>query len=52
MAGGWLFDAWREPGPFVAYGILAFVMVAAALLVLRSTGKVDPGDAEPEPVAG
>src|SRR5262249_33941199 len=22
-AGGWLFDHWREPGPFVAFGLLA-----------------------------
>ena len=50
VAGGWLFDYWREPGPFVAYGILAFVMVVAAIMVLRATGKVDPGDAEPAPV--
>lgn len=33
VAGGWLFDAWREPGPFVAYGLLALVMVGASLLV-------------------
>lgn len=35
VAGGWLFDHWREPGPFVAYGLLALVMVGAALLVQR-----------------
>ena len=35
VAGGWLFDHWREPGPFVAYGLLAFVMVGAALWVGR-----------------
>lgn len=35
VAGGWLFDHWREPGPFVAYGLLALLMVGAALLVQR-----------------
>lgn len=31
VAGGWLFDHWREPGPFVAFGVLALVMMAASL---------------------
>lgn len=36
VAGGWLFDHWREPGPFVAYGLLAFVVMAfAAAMVAR-----------------
>ncbi len=35
VAGGWLFDQWREPGPFVAYGLLAFGVMIAALLVAR-----------------
>ncbi len=35
VAGGWLFDHWREPGPFVAYGLLAAAMAGAALLVRR-----------------
>lgn len=35
VAGGWLFDYWREPGPFVAYGILAFLVMFAALIVNR-----------------
>ncbi len=35
VAGGWLFDHWREPGPFVAFGVLAFGMMGAAVLVNR-----------------
>ncbi len=31
VAGGWLFDQWREPGPFVAFGLLALLMMAASL---------------------
>ncbi len=34
--GGWLFDHWREAGPFVTFGLLAFVMMASALLLRRS----------------
>lgn len=49
VAGGWLFDYWREAGPFVAYGVLALVMVVAAFMVLRATGKIDPGEADPAP---
>lgn len=36
VAGGWLFDHWREPGPFVAYGVLALIMMAAAVGLSRS----------------
>ena len=35
VAGGWLFDHWREPGPFVAYGLLAFCVAAAAVILAR-----------------
>lgn len=35
VAGGWLFDHWREPGPFVAFGALALVMMVAALMLAR-----------------
>ncbi len=35
VAGGWLFDQWREPGPFVAFGLLAFVMMFAAAALTR-----------------
>lgn len=35
VAGGWLFDHWREPGPFVAYGVLALLMAVAALMMLK-----------------
>ncbi|MGJ8668755.1 MAG: MFS transporter [Oceanococcus sp.] len=31
VAGGWLFDHWREPGPFVAYGVLAFAVMFMAM---------------------
>lgn len=31
VAGGWLFDHWREPGPFVVFGVLALLMMAAAV---------------------
>lgn len=35
VAGGWLFDHWREPGPFVAYGLLALLMMVASLMMVR-----------------
>lgn len=37
VAGGWLFDHWREPGPFVAFGVLAFGMMVAAVWLRRRT---------------
>ncbi len=33
VAGGWLYDQWREPGPFVAFGLLALCMMLAAVLL-------------------
>ncbi len=42
VAGGWLFDGWREPGPFVAYGLLALIMAGAALWLWRSEGRSAP----------
>ena len=41
VAGGWLFDHWREPGPFVAFGLLAIAMAAAAMW-LRQHEKTNP----------
>lgn len=35
VAGGWLFDHWREPGPFVAYGLLALIMMVVSILVAK-----------------
>jgi MFS family permease len=35
VAGGWLFDHWREPGPFVLYGLLALVMMGFAVVLSR-----------------
>lgn len=35
VAGGWLFDHWREPGPFVVFGLLALLMVIRALWLAR-----------------
>ena len=35
VAGGWLFDHWREPGPFVAFGVLALLMMVAALTLVK-----------------
>ncbi len=35
VAGGWLFDHWREPGPFVVFGVLALVMMVMAVLLSR-----------------
>mgnify|MGYP001584419806 CR=1 FL=1 len=35
VAGGWLFDHWREPGPFVVFGVLALGMMVAAVLLSR-----------------
>ncbi|HEY1075807.1 MAG TPA: MFS transporter, partial [Fontimonas sp.] len=35
VAGGWLFDHWREPGPFVVFGLLALAMMVWALLLTR-----------------
>ena len=35
VAGGWLFDHWREPGPFVVFGLLALAMMGAAVLLSR-----------------
>ena len=39
VAGGWLFDHWREPGPFVAFGLLAWVIAIAALLLIKREHK-------------
>ncbi len=39
VAGGWLFDHWREPGPFVAFGLLAFAMMLAAILLSHQQGR-------------
>ena len=35
VVGGWLFEHWREPGPFVVFGALALVMMIAAVLLSR-----------------
>lgn len=39
VTGGWLFDHWREPGPFVVFGVLALVMMVLAVLLLRAEGR-------------
>ncbi len=52
VAGGWLFDHWREPGPFVAYGLLAFITAALAIGLWRherTQAKVI-GPAQPEQI--
>lgn len=36
VLGGWLFDHWREPGPFVVFGLLALAMMVASVLLLRA----------------
>jgi MFS family permease len=39
VAGGWLFDHWRESGPFVLYGILALLIMGfAAALAQQENG--------------
>ncbi len=39
VAGGWLFDHWREPGPFVFFGLLALVMMVAAVRLSRKEAR-------------
>ena len=43
VAGGWLFDHWREPGPFVAFGVLALVMMGAAVRLVGRSGRAQAG---------
>jgi MFS family permease len=38
--GGWLFDVWTEPGPFVVFGLLSFVLAAWALAVRNKVRPV------------
>lgn len=33
VVGGWLFDHWRAPGPFVFFGVLALVVMVAAVML-------------------
>lgn len=35
VAGGWLFDHWRAPGPFVFYGVLALLVMTVAASMSR-----------------
>jgi MFS family permease len=49
VAGGWLFDHWREPGPFVIFGVLALVMMAMALLLSRREASSRPAAAPAAP---
>ncbi len=41
--GGWLFDNWREPGPFVLFGVLAALVIVWSLIVRNRV--VPPADA-------
>jgi MFS family permease len=43
VVGGWLFDHWREPGPFVAFGLLALLMMVAAFTLARHERRRPPG---------
>ena len=51
-AGGWLFDHWREPGPFVAYGVLALIVMAVAARMAVGGGAVTvPADPRTSPAS-
>ena len=39
VAGGWLFDHWREPGPFVIFGLLALIMMFFAASLSRAPAR-------------
>lgn len=40
VAGGWLFDHWREPGPFVVFGVLALMMMVMAVRLSRKESSL------------
>lgn len=48
IGGGWLFDHWRESGPFVLYGLIALVVMGFAVMLGRQErrdGIIGPQDA-------